>query len=903
MLAAETADNQVKSQTGSESQPEPKSDTLPRPFGRLVLLKQLAKGGMGEVYLATSGEIEGAERPCVVKIIRREHDKDKSFLARFLDEARIQAQLQHPGVAQILEAAQSPSGKPFVVVEFVEGRNLSEVRNRATSLKAQISWPEAVALAIALGEALTHVHERTDADGRPLDIVHRDLSPQNVMVGYGGEVKLIDFGTARGENRRSHTVSGVVFAKPGYVAPEVANNNPGGIPADLYAFGIMLWELLSGRRFLSGEASVHLAAVGAGRLNPPPLARLLGAPEEIDAVVTKLTAPRIEDRYASARQATAELVDVLKQAPSLANGERGVRGRIAHVMQRLYPAEPARSRAEFQRLVAEARLSDVRPCAIPELSPAPEKADDAVGTLPGTRYRIVREIGRGGMGVVYEAIHVDLSRTVALKILAKERAENPRWVSRFRTEARAIAHLNHENLVKLHDFGVSGDGRPYYAMELLEGETLASYLDRERGMDWREAVSLSIQACRALEAAHNAGVVHRDIKPANLFLVESGVLKLLDFGVATLASHIETPDHGDGSNPLSLVGTVDYLAPEQAAGLPADHRADIYALGVVLYELLTGSVPFSESSTVALLDAKVRMIPEAPRARAKKRGLPKMVDRVVMKALNRDAENRFQSATEMRKALALAFLEPERARARRRKLAVGSVFAVVLGSSGLLTVSALQPGVTERVRSAGQRALVRLEALSGASAAQVVEEAAKEASARRLAGQHDSPQATPVADQPAEHSTTVRDEETKGDSGAAAEPPSRVETEPAAQQDPVEGRIALAEQHMRQGERIRGFNELRALVQKRPEDPSVLKAWSSAAVMMKAWGDAYRAAVQWVSVAPDVESRLFLARMQRATGRDDHLETLRLLLDDYPDDETVKAAFSQYAADRKLAQR
>jgi serine/threonine-protein kinase len=169
---------------------------LPRRFGRLTLLKPIARGGMGELYLATAGGIEGAERPCVVKIIRREHARDKSFLARFFDEARVQAQLQHPGVAQVLEAATDPTGKPFVVVEYVEGRNLGEVRQRASQLKADVSWADSVAMSVTIADALAHVHERTDADGRPLGIVHRDLSPQNVMVGYGGEVKLIDFGTA-----------------------------------------------------------------------------------------------------------------------------------------------------------------------------------------------------------------------------------------------------------------------------------------------------------------------------------------------------------------------------------------------------------------------------------------------------------------------------------------------------------------------------------------------------------------------------------------------------------------------------------------------------------------------------------------------------------------------------------
>src|SRR5688500_2813312 len=146
------------------SPPQGQTEALPRRFERFTLLSRVARGGMGEVYLATAAGIEGAERPLIVKIIRPDHAEDRSFKARFLDEARIQAQLQHPGVAQILEATTDVAGAPYVVVEHIEGRNLSEVRGRAAQLGLRIGWPEAMAIAVCLGEALMHVHERTCPD-------------------------------------------------------------------------------------------------------------------------------------------------------------------------------------------------------------------------------------------------------------------------------------------------------------------------------------------------------------------------------------------------------------------------------------------------------------------------------------------------------------------------------------------------------------------------------------------------------------------------------------------------------------------------------------------------------------------------------------------------------------------
>lgn len=635
--------------------------TGPREFGRLLLLKAIARGGMGEVYLAAMGDIEGAERPCVVKLIRKEHREDASFLARFLDEARIQAQMQHPGVAQILEAAIDQEGQPFVVVEHVPGRDLAEVRQRAAQLKLQISWSDAVAMVASIADALAHVHERTDPEGRPLEVVHRDLSPQNIMVSYVGETKLIDFGTARGENRRCQTINGIVFAKPGYVAPEVAANNPGGVAADLYALGIVLWELVAGRRFLQGDSREHLAAVAKGERTPPALSLWLAVPRELDAIVAKLTAPRISDRFESAREATEQLVKLLAQAPSLANGERSVRARIAHLMLRLYPAEPARSRSEFAELVASARKTGG---ARPEWTGAPGKVDVKDVLFPGTRYRLVREIAQGPMSMVHEAHHVDLGRKVALKVLDRQRCRNQDAASRFRHEARVVAQLRHPNLVQIHDFGVSSDGRPYYAMEYLEGETLADRLARQGRLPWGEAVSLCIQACQALETAHALGVIHRDIKPANLFMTSEGVLKLLDFGITQ--TDVE-PDRS-GSESLTLIGTPEYMAPEQIGQRSVDARADIYALGSVLYELVTGCLPHVGANTVTLLDNKVHDKVKPPSQRVRKLGLPKHLDRVLLTALATDMKDRYDNITGMRQDLVWILSSKERSHVTRRRV-------------------------------------------------------------------------------------------------------------------------------------------------------------------------------------------------------------------------------------------
>ncbi|AKT41424.1 serine/threonine-protein kinase [Chondromyces crocatus] len=696
------------------------SEELPRRFGRYLLLRRLARGGMGEVFLASTAGFEGAERPVVVKVIRREHAADPSFIARFLDEARVQAQLQHSGVAQILEAdIDEESGEPFVVVEHVEGRSLGDVRARAAQVGHQIGWSEAVAIATLIAEGLAHVHERKDAAGRALAIVHRDLSPQNVMVGFAGDVKIIDFGTARGQNRRCHTVAGVVFAKPGYVAPEVANGDPGDARVDLYALGIILWELCAGRRFLQGDAQAHLAAVAQNRTSPPPISASTGAPVELDGLIARLTSFQREERYGSSREAARDLAALLAVAEPLPSGERGIRARAAHFMHALFPGEPGRARREFSEHLADARArglgrhrpveSGGRPPVAPETSQASAEAEEvprepmkgreraagghragaeafeAPGSLPGTRYQLLREVGRGAFSVVYEAEHVDLGRRLALKVMLAEHAGSQEIAARFRREARVLSALAHDGLVKVHDFGVATDGRLFCGMDLCEGESLETRLSRERVMDWREAFAMALPVLSTLERVHAEGVVHRDLKPGNVFLlraIEGGAsavsgqgaaatlgglrVKLLDFGLATGPDDAAEPGLTPVRSAVAVVGTPEYMAPEQASTGRVDGRADLYALGCMLFEMITGKLPFVASSTVALLEAKTRGSPERVREVAPERQIPRHVDELVMRALARHPSVRFSSAAEMRSALEAALATPARQRTRRR---------------------------------------------------------------------------------------------------------------------------------------------------------------------------------------------------------------------------------------------
>ncbi len=634
---------------------------------------------MGEVLLGATLGLEGAERPVIVKMIRSEHRADASFKARFLDEARVQAQLGHSGIAQVIEATtDEATGEPYVAVEYVDGRSLGDLRQRALSQGDKLAWHEAVALAAMAAEALAHMHDRKDSTGRPLAIVHRDLSPQNIMLSYGGELKVIDFGTARGLNRRCHTVAGVVFAKPGYVAPEVANGDPGDYRVDLYALGVMLWELLRGTRFLQGDAQEHMGLVAKREKELPAIAETAGAPLDLDAIIVRLTTFDRDKRYAETRLAARDLAALLGSAPPLPNGERGIRARCASVMDRFFAGESMRARREFTKLVAAARKT-LAPQQTPRVDPSDvvrKESEIANGMLVGTRYKLLRQLGQGEGGVVHEAEHVDLGRRVAIKI-TKGGANEKDAMTRLRREARALARVRSEGVVNLIDVGKTTDDRAFAVMELCDGESLAAFLKKRGTVSEAESLEIVRKALVVLEDIHAVGVVHRDLKPENLFVTRAGALKILDFGIALVpadACDAKTPKPEGG---LEIFGTPDYMAPEQATGR-ADCRSDIYALGTFLYELLAGRLPFVTKGVAPLLEAKAQGNPPAIGTIAPSREVSAEAEAIALRALARHPNLRFQTATEMRTAIEALLAAPDRARRRRRVKFVGAAALVVV---------------------------------------------------------------------------------------------------------------------------------------------------------------------------------------------------------------------------------
>jgi serine/threonine-protein kinase len=286
-------------------------------------------------------------------------------------------------------------------------------------------------------------------------------------------------------------------------------------------------------------------------------------------------------------------------------------------------------------------------------SPPETVADPLIQQLVADRYRVLRKLGEGGMGSVYLAEHVVIEKKFALKVLALELARRSDLVARFLQEARSASRIGHENVIDISDFGQTADGLVYIAMEFLDGKDLGEIVRSSGAMEWPQAREIVLQICRALRAAHDKGIVHRDMKPENIFLVQREnqphFVKILDFGIAKVMGL--DPNGPRLTRTGMIFGTPEYMAPEQAEGKDTDHRADIYAVGCILYHLITGQTPFIAESFMTMLTKHLMEDPVPPSMRRPDLGISPEMDALVLKALEKDRDKRWQSMAELLEAV------------------------------------------------------------------------------------------------------------------------------------------------------------------------------------------------------------------------------------------------------------
>ena len=637
---------------------------FPRRFGGYVLVKPLARGGMGALYLALHGQ-RGMEKLCVVKTALP-HLIEKGYLQRFKDEAKVVVRLSHGNLVGVFDAGQV-KGEIFLGMDFVEGKDLRAVWNRCAQKGIAFPLPVAVHIVKELLRGLGYAHT---FEG--LKLVHRDVSPPNVLLSYSGEVKLTDFGLATSTLKLEKTAPGVVYGKVSYMSPEQARGEALDGRTDLYAAAIILWELLTGRQLFAATPS-HvpgeepqddlLERVRHPQIVPPSQ-KASRVPRELDVILGKALAEKPEERFQSSEEFRIELAAFLaKNAPAM-DGHQ-----VARFLRDLFSDIMIKERAEREQMIRDGvalldGLSGTRtPPALPfgpdgqpgthgdhidtaplgqrdspsrPTTPKPlEEGSRMVGALLSGRYQIKRMCGEGGMGRVYEAEHVEIGKRVAIKVLHPAYSRTPDLVERFRREARAASRIEHPNVVNVTDFGTTEDGSLFFVMEYIEGIELGLLIHREGPLQPVRALRIAEQMCEALQAAHDVGVIHRDLKPENILLLGLGkdsrsppsqsspgleprepsdFVKVLDFGIAKSAEIEEGTSSRRGkrlTRPGVAMGTPEYMAPEQAAGHPAEPRSDIYAVGSIMYEMLGGVPPYEGDNVMEVLHKKANEPPQA----------------------------------------------------------------------------------------------------------------------------------------------------------------------------------------------------------------------------------------------------------------------------------------------------
>ena len=532
------------------------------------LLGELGRGGMGIVFEAADRERGDV---CAVKLIRKDANPAADVVDRLKLEAETLEKVRSAHFVGFRGAGFAESGAPYYAMEKLLGRSL----RAELTLRRALPLKEALVIAIQMFDGL--------ADAHAIGVVHRDIKPDNTFLCDGSDprlVRLLDLGVAKVVEQKKDgpaprlvpTAMGLMVGSLRWAAPEVVAGGTVDGRTDIYSAGLVLFAMVSGQSPFE-HATTKETLTDAQLKEPLPKLSLLMADTELgvlDAIIAGATAKARRARTRTARDVAVELRHHLRERfgvdlPPIARGDN----------PRLVPASTDRSASTP---ISERLPSAGRSVLFPILNP---------GERFEQRYEIVSHLGDGGMGTVYRARHLFLGREIAIKLIPLDsKATVGEFRNQFALEMQLLAKVDHPNVVKIHDGGVTADGNAFIVMELLPGKSLRESLRGERALDDRTARSYLRQVAAGLSALHAIPILHRDIKPENVVVGPDGSVKIVDFGLA----RVRTNSKYATANPNS-VGTLHYMPKEQLLNQPLDESVDIYAFGLVMFECFTGTHP------------------------------------------------------------------------------------------------------------------------------------------------------------------------------------------------------------------------------------------------------------------------------------------------------------------------
>lgn len=615
---------------------------LPRSLGDYAVLRPLGKG-LERLRFAVRREAQEHPRLYVIKLFPPIPENiDETERERYVP--RMTRGLSHRNLVEAYQTGEV-QGFHYLVMEYVLSVDLELVLGECRRNGFPVPLEVALFVGREMCRGLAFLH------GFGADkLLHGRVAPSHVLLAYSGQLKLAHVHRLLKVGATTSVASQDARQVAPYQAPELLDGRPVDQRSDVFAVGAILWEMLAGQRFEAGRLDSTRERVLSGELR---LAELNpDVPSEMNELLDRSLGERPEDRFHTAVDLGRRLDSLLeKHSP-------GAGGRLTSdwLVGRFREEFRGRRRMQ-QQLLAEKRAETASHKISEVRSDSDRRTGNLIGQVLDQRYRIKHLLGEGGMGQVYEAEHAQLGKRLAVKILHPLYSTEEEVVERFRREAQAASSIGHPNIVNVTDSGTTPDGRAYFVMELLDGMELADVITQEGPFDYERAVDIAIQVCQALGAAHRVGVIHRDLKPENIFLTTVGartdVVKILDFGIAKNA-RLERARGGQLTEPGLAVGTPEYMAPEQAAGKPPNPRFDIYAVGGILYAVLTGRPPHRGSNVMEILTRKATRNPTPPRSY--RPDIPVALEAAVMTALARSPERRPATMEELeyelRKSLA-----------------------------------------------------------------------------------------------------------------------------------------------------------------------------------------------------------------------------------------------------------
>lgn len=613
---------------------------MPPSYYRVARL--IARDGLAESFEAFGGG-GSLERRVSLRRVLAEHRGEASLVGSFLDVARPLARVQHAGLSELLDFGLG-DGLPFFVEDAVDGADLDELLDRAKAISAPAPPEAALQVAVEIGLALFHLHTARDERGRPMDLVHAEVRPRNVLLAWTGAAKLAGLGVARLRQRLESAGALSDGTSPGNRAPEQLRGEALDARTDVFGLGAVLHQLLTGKSAIvdtrEGRTEIDptlepgLGPILERALHPERRERHASAVELAEEAGAWLARygrrdPRLSLRewagqlrpteIESGRARRAELFMLELATHAEGNESNGVLRRFQSSLGEdmdvfgsadlmLAPAAPPAALAGAPRAVVISTPTYSVPAGGTPLPPriepaakpsAPSTSSATADPLLGTvihGFVLAERIGTGSVARVYRGVHQVLPRECAVKVLDPQQAMYDISAQRLKREAQMLANIAHPNLVKVIDFGTTPEGAPFLMLELLRGQTLKEILEHRSGpLPVDEARDLLGQIASGLAAAHEHGLVHRDLKPANVMLVSEGgrrVVKILDFGLARVFD--PTQRSTTLTSPQSFLGTPRYIAPEQILGASTTGPgADLYSLGVILHQMLSGEAPFT----------------------------------------------------------------------------------------------------------------------------------------------------------------------------------------------------------------------------------------------------------------------------------------------------------------------